>query len=120
MAVSTAGRSPGLYQVCTNANEDYVIAVPEDARKVLIWFETSASNATRVGGRATISGSGSKIASVANTDAKMGYYPDQPVMLDVPRSAEQDNSGVLTVITHLHVACPTALAVVRGTWFWNR
>ena len=115
--------NPGIYQVCTTANTDYVITVPTGAVGVRLWFETSAANGTLIRGRVAISTSNSAIAGITDTDGLLGHHPPQMVHYDMKRSqAAYQSTPVYSSnygTAYLHVANATALAVVRGHWLFE-
>ena len=116
MHLPYASKSPGIYQVCTTANEDYAIAVPDGATGCVLWFETSASNDTIIGGRVAVDDVSTKIASVTATDAKMGYAPAMPIEYAVAKRANVSTGTLAYDPLYLHVANATALAVAKGFW----
>lgn len=103
-----AGATPGLYQAVATANTDTAIPIPENAKSVLLWFETSVSDATVVRGRVAFATSNTAIATLTGTDALMGYHPVGAVEYQFPKT-----------ITHLHVAVFTNNNVVRGAWLFR-
>lgn len=108
--------APGIYQVCTVANTDYRIEVPFRATGLVIWFETSAADDTMLGGRIAFGDTDDEVASIANTDTKLGYHPALPVEYEL---TTRGSYASLRQDGFVHVACPTALAVARGYWLFN-
>ena len=109
--------TPGIYQVCTNANTDYAIAVPAGAVGCVLWFETSASDSTIIGGRIGIDQLATTVTGITGTDAVLGYHPAMPVEYDLSQAARQ---GIRQEAAYLHVACKTAGAVAKGSWLFAR
>lgn len=112
---------PGIYQVLTTANTDYVLNAPNDATGLVIWFETSASNSTLVTGRIGLSEDNTAITGITGSGVKLGYHPAQPVEYNIEKSkragaAVRTFTTPYTVERYIHLACPTALAVARGYW----
>lgn len=116
MTFVPTGATPGIYQVCTSANTDYRIAVPAMAVGCIIWFETSASVATKISGRVVFLKDDTEITSITNTGAKLGYHPDMAVEYGLVPSG---GGRVSYPNRSLHVANNTALAVVRGMWLYD-
>lgn len=102
---SILSATPGLAVTCTSANTDYPTAIPSGAKWVVIWFE-DASGSIINGGRVQINASATAIATLTGSDALMGYHPSQP-----------GSYPILTGKTHIHVACATAGAKARGTFY---
>lgn len=106
--VPRTGSTPGLYQVCTNANTDYPVAIPTNARALKLWFENSTADTTQVYGRVAFDASNTAIATLTGTDALMGYQDDAPAVYVIPNDA-----------TYVHVANVTAGAVARGMFYFE-
>lgn len=101
----TAG---GLYLALTTANTDPGgQAIPTGAKALVVWFETSASDATMIRGRVGFNASAIAVAALTGTDVKLAYSPPMPVQYAVPSTA-----------THVHLASSTLNAVVRGAWLF--
>lgn len=116
------GRALGIYQVCTTANTDYRITVPTGATGCVLWFETSASSATMLGGRIGIDQTDTEVTGLTNTGTALGYHPAMPVEYDFETRGTQTVGDTTTNVgrdAYLHVACATALAVVRGMWLFD-
>lgn len=111
--------TPGLYQVLTNANTDYPVQVPGGAVGVILWFETSATDSTIIGGRIGIDQASDAVTGLTNTDANLGYQP-AGVGQYAFHAWQAGAQTVNPADNWLHLACPTALAVVRGMWLFNR
>lgn len=116
MTFIPTGAASGIYQVCTTANTDYRITVPTTAVGCIIWFETSASVATKITGRVVFLDDSTEITSIAHTDAKLGYHPDMAVEYALVPEGRKRPTYPNRV---LHVANNTALAVVRGMWLYD-
>ena len=113
--VISGTRAVGIYQVCTVANTDYVITIPEGAFGFVLWFETSAASNTIIGGRVAIGDTNTVVAGLTGIDDKLGYQP--------ALSREYTIDGIRATDTargFLHVANPVALSVVRGSWLFRR
>lgn len=115
MKLPWAGPNPGLYAVLTTANTDVVVTVPAGAEGVVLWFETSESNPSVIGGRVALSPSNTVITPIVNTDAELGYHPPMPVEYAFPERRGLAGSTAL----YLHLANATELAVVRGYWLFG-
>lgn len=118
------GAAPGLYQVCTAANTDYVIPVPTGANGVLLWFETSAASTAAIGGRVGFSETNTAVAGLTNADTVLGYHPSSAREYTVFSDLRGGFEG-RTYVTpaersaFLHVAAAVAGAVVRGQWLFD-
>jgi hypothetical protein len=111
--------SPGLYvALSATPNTDAPTAVPAGAKAVILWFETSAADATVIRGRVGIDDDGDVIASITSTDAKLGYHPPQAVEYNLGRQQVKTGSTWGTAPMYLHLASATASAVVRGMWLF--
>ncbi len=98
----------GLYVALGAANTDPGgVAIPSGAKSLIVWFETSTSDVTMIRGRVGFNASVTAVGSITGTDALLAYSPATPVEYPVPSTA-----------THVHVACSTASAVVRGGWLF--
>ncbi len=113
--VISSTRAVGIYQVCTVADTDYVITIPEGAFGFVLWFETSAASNTMIGGRVAIGDTNTVVTGVTGTDNKLGYQPaiSREYTIDGIRATN-------TIRGFLHVANPLALSVVRGSWLFRR
>lgn len=109
---------PGLYQLIADANTDYAIAVPEGAQGCVIWFEASASDAAMVRGRVGIDQGSEPVTGLDDEDDLLGYHPPVPVQYNLRRwTAGRPGRGGND---YLHVASPSAGAVMRGMWlYWT-
>jgi hypothetical protein len=110
--------TPGIYQVCTTANTDYAIAIPDTALGCILWFETSATDSTMIRGRVGVDQANTAVTGITDTDTVLGYQP--------PQAVEYEFLGYSTgAETHtnrdhfLHVASGTAGAVVRGMFLYR-
>lgn len=110
-------RALGLYQVCTDANTDYAIAIPSGATGVILWFSTSAADNTMIRGRVGVDDANTTVTGLTGTDDNLGYFPPIPVEIRF-RTVDHPRSTTSNKDTYLHVASSTALAVVRGTWLF--
>lgn len=98
----------GLYLALGVANTDPGgVTIPTGASRVVLWFEASTSDPTMVGGRVGFNASAAAVSSITNTDALLAYHPALPVEYHIPSDA-----------TRIHLASPTANAVVRGAWLF--
>lgn len=109
---------PGIYQVCTSANTDYVITVPDTALGCILWFETSASDATMLRGRIGIDQSNTAVTGITGTDTVLAYHPPQAVEYSF-LGYSQGGETYTNRDSYLHVASSTAGAVVRGAWLYR-
>lgn len=110
--------TPGIYQVCTTANTDYAIAVPTGAIGCVLWFETSASDSTIIGGRIGVDQANTAVTGITGTDTALGYHPPMPVEYDFEPNAYIEGRSRSGRDSYLHVASSTAGAVVRGSWLF--
>lgn len=109
--------NPGIYQVCASANTDYVITVPEGALGCVLWFETSASDGTIIGGRIGVDQANTAVTGVTGTDNLLGYHPPMPVEYSFRGTAgPYDTTNRFD--RFVHVACKVAGSVVKGSWMF--
>jgi hypothetical protein len=107
---------PGIYQVCTNANTDYTITVPDTALGCILWFEDGAG--TLIGGRIGVDQATTAVTGITGTDTVLGYHPAMPVKYEL-LGYGQGGETYTSRDNYLHVACATAGAVVRGMWLYR-
>jgi hypothetical protein len=107
-AAAPKGSAPGLQQALTTANTDPGgITVPAGAVAVMVAFlASSAADAARVKGRVLFNTSATPLTVTATN---MGRQDSVPIVYGIPSSGA----------TYLHVASPTASAVVDLTWYFN-
>jgi hypothetical protein len=110
--------TPGIYQVCTTANTDYAIAIPDTALGCVLWFETSATDSTMISGRIGIDQDSTLVTGLTGADTVLGYFPPMPV--EYQFLGYSDGTETHTYRDYyLHVASGTAGAVVRGMWLYR-
>ena len=110
---------PGIYQVCTTANTDYAITVPDGAVGCILWFETSASDATIIRGRIGLDQADTAVTGITSTSTNLGYHPPMPVEYELgTRRFNRDSRTVTRDHAYIHVASATAGSVVRGMWLY--
>jgi hypothetical protein len=111
--------SPGLYvALSATPNTDAPTAVPDGAKAVILWFETSSANSTVIRGRVAVDDDGDVVTGITGTDAKLGYHPPQAVEYDLNRRRVRSAGVWGNAPVYLHLASSTASAVVRGMWLF--
>lgn len=108
--------NPGIYQAITDTTTTDHITVPAGAAGLVLWFETSASDATQIGGRV---GFDQAATDVTVTNTNIGWHPAMPVEYDL---ADEVVAGVRTNVrdAYVHVACATAGAICKGMWLFHQ
>lgn len=109
--------TPGLYAAIPSSNTDVVLPIPDTALGCILWFETSASNATMVRGRIGIDQSNTAVTGLTGTDTNLGYHPPMPVEYTFLGYSSGDETYTNRDL-YLHLASSTAGAVVRGQWLY--
>lgn len=110
--------TPGIYQVCTSADTDYVITIPATATGCVFWFETSTSVATMIRGRVGFDQANTAVTSISATSTNLGFHPPMPVEYTLKDEAGSMGPHTNVRDLYLHVASSTAGAVVRGLWLY--
>ena len=105
----------GIEQVLASANTDYVLPVPAGATGVGIAFCASTADDMLVWGRVGINQSGTTRDSVTATNLGQMF----PTFMEIPLRTRQDRGRTIRPEdNHIHLACATAGAVVRGYWLF--
>ena len=93
------------------------ITDPTGAIGCVLWFETSASDSTIIGGRIGVDQANTAVTGITGTDTALGYHPPMPVEYTFASYADSGRA-VRYRDDYLHVASKTAGAVVKGSFLF--
>lgn len=111
-----AAEPAGIEQVCTTANTDYAIAVPNGAKGAVIGFVTSATSDTLIWGRVSIDDTSTGVAVNASS---FGHQGPSVETYELDTQLAKSGGAYSQKPLYIHVANATAGAVCKGMWLYR-
>lgn len=113
--------NPGIYQVLSTANTDYILAIPNGAIGLVLWFETSATDPTQIIGRIGVDQNNTAVTGITATNNVLGYHPAVPIEYTF-RSSTGSMSATSWTLTardsYVHIASAVPLSIAKGMWLF--
>lgn len=110
----------GFASVIVTPQTTNVIAIPEEATSVVIWFATSTADNTMIAGAVLAVGSDTEpepleTITSADQETRLGHH--YPSAIEYPLREQRSYGEEASGATHLHLYSWTDGAVAYGTWY---